>query len=314
MLMVRACARYPSAPYRAVIERECPDVLHGHFAPESWRNIRIVRSTGLPLVTTFYGLDVDKLWRRTVWHARYRTLFAEGSSFVCEGPYMASRLESFGCDPAKIRVIYQAADIEKISRHRPEKSSSTLRVLFVGLSRYKKGAEDAVKAFIRVASRCRNVELHLAGDGPYRTKTQALLRKAGMTGRAAYHGFLDTDAYLSLLGSCDILCAPSVTGPDGDTEGGAPVCVIEALAAGIPVVATTHCDIPNIVVNGETGLLCSEGDVEACAAHLERLVTDGKLRRDMGDRARETAPARHDIAVRVNALALEYERLAQVCP
>jgi colanic acid/amylovoran biosynthesis glycosyltransferase len=306
-LVARARARYRTGPYQVVINREKPDLLHGHFAPISWRHIELVKKTGLPLITTFYGNDVDKLWQKPVWHKRYQELFKTGRVFICEGPHMASRVKSFGCPEEKIRIINHSADLQRIQLYIKEKDAGRIKVVFVGLSRYKKGAEDAVRAFINIAGSIPELELHLIGDGLYRKTTYQMLATARLLNRVYYHGYLGTDAYLSLLGQSDIVLAPSKTAPNFDTEGGAPVTVIEALTAGVPVVATTHCDIPYIVTHGETGLLCAEGDVSALSQNLALLAGNKKTRKTMGDNCRETGRLRFDVNVRLQKLLDVYQ-------
>jgi colanic acid/amylovoran biosynthesis glycosyltransferase len=107
----------------------------------------------------------------------------------------------------------------------------------------------------------------------------------------------------------DIVIAPSITGRDGDTEGGAPVVVIEAQAAGIPVVGTMHCDIPNIVVDEETGLLCEERDVETLADNLDRLISNKALREKMGKAAHIRASLHFSIQRQVDDLNKLYRSL-----
>jgi colanic acid/amylovoran biosynthesis glycosyltransferase len=306
MIVARARARYPAQPYLSIVQREKPDILHGHFSHESWRNIHIAQKTGIPLVTTFYGLDVDKLSRRAAWKRRYPVLFDTGSLFFVEGPHMAGRLEAIGCPKRKIQTVYQGADIQRIRRHTGQKDRSAVNILFIGLARLKKGAEYAAHAFVEAAQHDCRAHLHLVGDGVYRKKTTHILARAGMLQRATFHGYIDTDTYLSLLGQSDILLAPSITDANGDTEGGAPVSVIEALVAGVPVVGTNHCDIPHVVAHGETGLLCNERDAETLSKNLAALVQNEKLRKEMGQRAFETSPGRHDIRVRVDAITEHY--------
>ena len=89
LLAARARARYFSGPYRAIVAREKPRIFHGHFSWESWRNFGLVKESGLPLVTTFYGLDVNKLARLPQWKRRYAKLFERGEVFTVEGPFMA---------------------------------------------------------------------------------------------------------------------------------------------------------------------------------------------------------------------------------
>jgi len=104
--------------------------------------------------------------------------------------------------------------------------------------------------------------------------------------------------------------APSVQASNGDNEGGAPVVVIEALAAGIPVVGSRHCDIPNIVQHGRTGLLSEERDIEDLARNLSRLAADPQARAEMGREAVAYAHAEHDIKRQVRKITAVYREAA----
>jgi glycosyltransferase involved in cell wall biosynthesis len=158
--------------------------------------------------------------------------------------------------------------------------------MFVGLEREKKGPLFAAAAFARIAAINKNMELHVVGDGPYRAPVRKLLAEAGVLDQSIFHGYIPFESYCALLGRMDIVLAPSVTTENGDTEGGAPVVVIEAQSAGIPVVGTLHCDIPSIVIHDKTGLLCAERDVDALAKNLGRLVSDQGLLEKLGRAAR----------------------------
>jgi hypothetical protein len=105
MVLARARAQYFTGYYLQVIKQERPQVLHGHFSWESWRNFGLIKKTGLPLVTTFYGLDVNKLARLPQWQRRYPMLFRRGEIFIVEGPHMAQALRAIGCPEKKIRVV-----------------------------------------------------------------------------------------------------------------------------------------------------------------------------------------------------------------
>ncbi len=302
--------RYRTGFTARIIREIRPDVIHGHFGYESWRHLAAVRQSGIPLVTTFYGLDISKLPRRKVWQRRYAELFDYGTAFIVEGAFMAEKLATLGCPAAKINCIPIGVDIEAINSLPSRRGGETVRVLFVGFGREKKGAADAAEAFISVAGRYRNVRFDLVGGGPYRRPAEKRIRETGLLDRCIFHGFIPVARYRGLLSGTDIVLAPSVTAADGDTEGGAPVTVIEAQAAGIPVAGTFHCDIPMVVQNGETGFLCPEHDVPALSANLEKLVRDADLRKRMGAAAVERAKRRHDIRKQVDKIAEVYAR----CP
>jgi colanic acid/amylovoran biosynthesis glycosyltransferase len=313
-LVARLRAQYPRAWYRRALEREKPRIFHAHFVYEAWRNFGLVRETGLPLVTSFYGLDITKLPRRREWRPRYERLFSHGRLFICEGPHAARQVERLGCPSEKIRVVRIGVDVERIRSVRAAADQARVNVLFVGLEKEKKGAEYAAAAFAMVYRTHPDMQLHLIGDGRYRSRVERILQDAGAHENAVFHGQVPVDEYLRLLGTMHLCLAPSITAADGDTEGGAPVTVIEAQVAGIPVIGTTHCDIPAIVAHGETGLLCPERDVDALARDLSTLANDRDSRLRMGEAASRRAAENHDIRRQVLALAELYRSLLPELP
>ncbi|MBN1760844.1 MAG: glycosyltransferase, partial [Chitinispirillaceae bacterium] len=244
LFMARYWIRQPAGFLRTVLAGTAPDIIHGHFSHESWRILPMARSMELPLITTFYGLDVDKLPRRKAWKRRYKELFSYGTRFLVEGPFMGKRLEAIGCPAEKIRVVALGIDrsLYGAAQRTGSKNGDPVKVLFTGLGREKKGAPDAAATFINAARRQPRLELHLIGDGGYRPKVERMLREAQLLHRAVFHGYVPFDRYRSLLFECDIVLVPSRYAKDGDCEGGAPVVCIEALASGVPVVGTRHCD------------------------------------------------------------------------
>ncbi|MBN1130153.1 MAG: glycosyltransferase [Chitinispirillaceae bacterium] len=306
MLFARWRARYRASCSGRIIRQLKPDVIHGHFSYESWRHILAILDSRIPLVTTFYGLDISKLPRRKVWRKRYALLFKYGAAFIVEGEFMAGRLAALGCPLSKITCIPIGVQIDAIRAVPRRPNDAEARVLFTGLGREKKGALDAAAAFAAVAKNRPNVFFDLIGDGRYRRPARRVLKKAGILDRCVFHGSVPVARYLELLGAADIVLSPSVTASDGDTEGGAPVTAIEAQVAGVPVVGTLHGDIPMVVKNGETGFLCPEHDHATLAANLERLVADPGLRMRMGKAAALRGAQRHDIRKQVEKITKVY--------
>ena len=92
---------------------------------------------------------------------------------------------------------------------------------------------------------------------------------------------------------------PSITAQNGDTEGGAPVAILEAQATGLPVISSYHADIPEVVVDGKSALLAPEKDVETLAKHLEYLVEHPDVWGRMGQAGREHVEEEYDVMVQV---------------
>jgi len=308
--------RYPYNPHLSNISRISPNILHGHFLLESWRNYRLIKYTNIPLVTTCYGQDITSLLKKPFWAARSRKVFDLGAAFIVEGKYMGEALAAKGCPKEKIRVIKLGVDVDRIaSGIGSNKNDKKIRILFTGLNREKKGAVYAAKAFVKALDNHQNennsvdLELHLLGDGVYRKTVEKILADAGVRRKAVFHGMTPYSRYLEILKGVDIVLAPSVRAADGDTEGGAPVVVIEALCAGVPVVGSNHCDIPNIVSHGSTGLLSDERDAEALARDIRTLAENPQLRAAMGERGTRYALEEHDIGRQVRKITDVYREV-----
>jgi len=290
--------------YNSIICKEMPHIIHGHFSTESCRVINVASQHKIPLVTTFYGLDVNKLPRRKYWKKKYASLFKTGSAFIVEGHHMANKLVEIGCDPQKINVIHIGIDIErirkKLSRFRTDEP--VFKILFIGLEREKKGAMDAARAFCGLLKSFPDAELHMVGEGKYRKQAQEYFKDNGCLSRVIFHGMVNVDRYHELLALCDVVLAPSCTAADGDTEGGAPVVCIEAQAAEKVVISTNHCDIPEIVLHQKGGLLCNEHDVDQLTRNLLLMAQNPQLRNRMGQQGYAHVQKNHSIEKQVTKI------------
>jgi colanic acid/amylovoran biosynthesis glycosyltransferase len=110
-----------------------------------------------------------------------------------------------------------------------------------------------------------------------------------------------------LMAGHHALLAPSCTAADGDSEGGAPTVLLEAQACGLPVLATTHDDIPFVTVPGKSALLAPEHDAAAFGEILERFIASPEKWEAMGRAGREHVGAHHDARMAIDALETIYE-------
>ncbi len=271
--------------YQPLLQRERACLIHAHFGFEGSRCLGAQRRSRLPLLTTFYGADASSYAGHPYWRRRYRQLFDAGAGFIVEGGAMAQRLAAIGCPPEKIRVCHLGVDLDRIP-FRPRGRPAAVRFLICAGFREKKGIPYALAALGRIATQGDPpFAVTLIGDGPERPAVEAAIAEHGLQDRVEALGALPYAQVLEQLGRCDVLLQPSVTAADGDTEGGAPVILLDAQAAGIPVVATHHADIPEYVVDGATGLLAPERDVEALADRIRLILAWDSARWEQTGRA-----------------------------
>ena len=229
----------------------------------------------LPLVTSFYGLDLSSLAERPRFASGYARLFAQGTLFLCEGPAMARTLEGLGCPKERIRRQTLAIDLERFAFRVPEapRRGDPVRLLQIASLREKKGHRYLLEACAELARRGLAFELRLIGNGPLRSELEQLTRELGLEEQVRFLGALSHTDCAEHLAAADLFVHPSVLAKDGDREGGAPTILLEAQARGLPIVGTTHDDIPFYVRDGESGVLVAERDAAALADALHELAT-----------------------------------------
>jgi len=296
--------------YSAALREFRPLFLHAHFGWEGFFALGLKKKHNLPLVTRFYGYDIGVLPQIPLWQKRYQRLFAEGDLFIAEGANMGSILVGLGCPEEKIAVHHLGVELDQIEYKERVPAPNALRVLIAGTFKEKKGFEYALRALGAAVEKLPNlnVAITMIGDGVLKNDLHALARETGLYDSIEWTGYQPHDFFVKALHEADLFLSPSVTAADGDTEGGAPVAIIEAGASGLPVVSTTHADIPEVVLDGETGLLAPERDVEALVEAICRLATNPELRLEFGRRARAHVEENYEAARQGELLTEIYSR------
>jgi len=292
-------------------------VLHAHFGSTGVRALDTRRRTGLPLITTFYGRDLSADARTDEWREGTRQLFEEGDRFLVEGPYMRERLVETGCPTEKAHVQRIAIEIGRYPfRLRPPKApSDPVHIFFCASFREKKGLAFALEAVARAHEEFPEIEFRIGGDGELRDTVETDLERLRMRPWTRTLGFLSHSRMLDEMNRADLFIQPSVTAADGDSEGGAPTTILEAQACGLPVVASEHADIPNVVVPDRSALLAPERDVDALLDHLRSLLKEQDRWAAMGIAGREHVSRFHDVAKEQLRLEGHHHSLAaQVAP
>jgi colanic acid/amylovoran biosynthesis glycosyltransferase len=217
----------------------------------------------------------------------YQPLFRRCDLFLPVSDHWARALVQYGCPAQKIRVHHMGADTRKFEyRERQLEAGQPVRMISICRFVEKKGLEYAIRALGRALPRCRfAVEYSLVGDGPLMPAMRALIDELGLGAQVRLLGWQDNDHVRDLLAGAHIFVAPSVTAQDGDQEG-IPVSIMEAMAAGLPVLSTRHSGIPELVIDGVSGWLAPERDVEFLADRMCALINAPDLWATLGQAGR----------------------------
>jgi len=292
-----------------------PDLIHSHFGPTGWLAMAAARVSGARQVVTFYGLDVNCL-PKVGWATRYTELFAAIDLVLCEGPFMRQSLIALGCPTEKARMQRLGVDLERLPfRPRAWRPGEPLRVLLAASFREKKGLPYAIEALGRLQQSVPLQVTLVGGRGgsadslAETARIEMAITSSGLGERLQRRGFLAYDDLLREAYANHVFLSPSVIASNGDTEGGAPFTLIEMAASGMPIVSTRHCDIPDIVEDGVTGLLANERDVDGLVDCLQRLVAEHERWPAMLAAGRQRIAERHDCHTQAAALAGHYREL-----
>jgi glycosyltransferase involved in cell wall biosynthesis len=165
---------------------------------------------------------------------------------------------------------------------RPSLEGGPLRLLFVGRYGERKGCPELIAALARARASGTDAELRFVGQEEYAGEEGVLRRGVDehhLHGAVEFAGVKDGPELASCYAEAQALCLPS-------RREGVPLVLLEAMAFGLPVIATPVGGIGDYVTDGENGLLVPPGDVEALAASIEKLASDPALRRRLGEAAR----------------------------
>jgi len=300
------------------LSRDRPCVVHAHYGPAGYRFLKFKRIFNLPLVTGFYGFDATMLPTQSPkWKKLYQKLFRRGELFLVEGAHMKQSLMSLGCPAGKIVIQHLGVDCDRITYvPRRYMESEEIKVLVTGSFREKKGIPYAIEAFGRVKKHNPELKFKLTiiGDSTGRSdedleKRRILckIREYHLTDCTNMLGYKPHSVFLRELYKHHIFLSPSVLASSGDSEGGAPVSIIEASASGMPVISTMHCDIPEVVINEKSGYLVPERDVDALTEKLEFLVLNPGVCRAMGLVGRKHICSQYDVRQQVQRLEDIYD-------
>ncbi|MFC5126093.1 glycosyltransferase [Pseudoclavibacter helvolus] len=283
------------------------EVVHAHFSTNGWLIQRVAKQNKLPLVVTVHGHDITKLLvsgspLRRAWNRhKVRSVFGQAARIIAVSDFVRQKALDAGADAEKVVTLYTGTPIPEL-----EEVEKRWDVVFVGRMVEKKGVQDLLSAL--ASPGLRNARVALIGDGPLREQLEAQAAELGL--KVAFLGMIPPQQVHRELAASKLLAAPSVTASTGDTEG-LPTVIVEAMALGVPVVATRHSGIPEAVREGFSGELVDEHDVAGLAQALEELINDEALRATYSANAREDAVMRFNMLRQCSLLEELYAKVSE---
>ena len=275
-------------------QRDGVDQVHAHFASHPATAAWVVhRLTGIPFSFTAHANDLfvaPVLLDRKGADARFAVAISEYNRRV-----LAQR-----CPGARIEVIHCGVDVDRYA-WRGLDGRSAGRVVCVASLFAKKGHSDLIDALALLAERRPDVSLELIGDGPERDAVLRRARERGVEGRLSLRGARSSEDVRAALAGARAFALPSVRLPSGRMEG-IPVALMEAMASGVPVVATRLSGIPELVEDGVTGLLVEPHDPGGLAAALARRLADDALSAELAQAARRLVEQAFNLPVEAGRL------------
>jgi len=264
---------------RYLLKKNKIDCVLAEYGVTAAASLKVIQSLGLPLIVHFHGFDASD---KNVLHRfkkKYIEMFAYAQFVVSVSKKMSVDLIGLGCPEDKI-ILNTYGPNKDFFNIKPDAEK---KQQFIAIGRFveKKAPHLTIMAFSKVAKKYPDARLLFGGSGILLKTCKDLVKELGIEEQVLFLGKLSRPEILSLFSASLAFVQHSVTAENGDSEG-TPVAILEASAAGLPVIATRHAGIPDVTEHGKTGLLVEEGDVDGMADCMMQLYEDPEKAKMMG--------------------------------
>jgi len=283
---------------RAIRKSRCQVVL-AEYGPTAVMLLDAARRSNTPLVVHFHGFDAAATKYLDQYREGYPRMFREAAGIVVVSRAMREQLLSLGASPEKVYLNPYGVDCETFDGADPANSPPVL--IAVGRFTEKKAPHLTVLAFAEARKAIAEARLRMIGDGPLLPVCQQLAAALGIDEAVDFLGVQPPEVVRREMRAARAFVQHSITASNGDCEG-TPNAILEAAASGLPVIATRHGGIPDVLIDGETGLLVDEQDVRGTAEHLVRILESSDLAAALGKAARADVVREHGMAERLGRL------------
>ncbi len=295
-----------------VSKHEGLDLLHVHYAiPHATsavlaRQILACEDYEVPIVTTLHGTDITIVGRDPAYQPVVNYSINQSDGVTAVSDYLRRETYERFSIRKEIEVIPNFIDTRRFRRMNKDHFKRALcpngEKLLIHVSNFRpvKNAPHVVEVFHRLLSEAQPVKLLLVGDGPDRATCERMARELGVYDDIRFLG--KQEPIEEILSIADVFLMPS----GSETFG---LAALEAMACGVPVVASNIGGLPELISDGDTGFLCPLDDISCFTDRARSLVEDDQLQLRMGDSARQSAADRFDVRKIIPMYEQYYERV-----
>ena len=255
----------------------------------------------MPFITTLHGTDITLVGADRSYFPITKFSIERSDGVTTISEYMRRRTEDFFGITKQIEVIHNFVNCDLYRPSSRQSEGGQKRIIHISNFRPVKRILDCIRAFQQVR---RDVDAHLymAGDGPDRGPAEALVRELGVEMHVSFLG--KQDHVERLIPRMHVLHLPSETEAFG-------LAALEAMACGVPPVATRTGGVPDLITDGQDGFMEAVGDIPAQASRLAELLSDNALHERMSKAARKTAESRFSTDLIIPQYEKHYARVTE---
>lgn len=273
-----------TSSYLALFRRTRPQLVLAEYGPTGVVVARACRLARIPLAVHFHGYDASLRAILEQYQEQYYEMFQQAAAVITVSHAMQRRIIALGAPPEKTHYNPYGVNSGRFAGANPEAAPPIF--LTVGRFVEKKGPLLTLRAFAEVFGRFPDARLRMIGEGRLLLECKTLARSLNIEHAVSFLGAQPHQVVTAEMRRSRAFVQHSIEAPDGDCEG-TPVAILEAGCSGLPVVATRHAGIPDVVREGETGLLVDEHDYHGMARHMLTLARDPTHAAHLGRNARE---------------------------
>src|SRR5213080_1933802 len=293
----------------SLLERHGADLMHIYFGHTGVHLLPFIEQWDKPCVVSFHGADVAHKKDIKDYPAKLRRLFNAVPLVFARSQSLADRLIHLGCRPEKLRINRTGIPLKEfpfVDRQLP--SDGKWRVVQACRLIPKKGVATSLRAFAIFKKDNPKAEFFIAGKGPLQPELEMLADGLGILRDVHFVGFLSQRKLLELYASSHLFLHPSEISANQDQEG-VPNSVLEAMATGLPVIATRHGGIPEAVTENLNGFLSDERDTESLGRSMVALANSPEIYARFSAAARQAVVENFDQEMTIRELERIYEEV-----